>query len=39
MTLKPTLSRTPDRPSWRAITLFLGSLLFAGSAIFLLATV
>ena len=27
-----------DRPSWRAVILFLGSLAFTGTAAFLLAT-
>jgi hypothetical protein len=39
MIATPIGSKTADRPSWRAIALFLASLAFTGSAVFLLATV
>ena len=39
MIATPHPAKTADRPSWRAVVLFLGSLVFAGSAVFLLATV
>jgi len=39
MIATPHPANSAERPSWRAVILFLGSLVFAGSAVFLLATV
>jgi hypothetical protein len=38
MIATPVPQKRADRPSWRAIALFLASLAFTGYAVFLLVT-